>query len=62
MSDILTIVIASVAGIGYIFRLEAKNQLQDQAIKALEKLIGVYLANIDTRLARIEKKVLNGHD
>lgn len=58
--DWVALGIASVAGIAYVVRLEAKNQLQDQAIAALEKLVGVYLANIDKRLERIEKKVLNG--
>jgi hypothetical protein len=62
ISDYLGAGLALVAGLAYIIRLESHNALQDQALLQLEKLVDIHLKNIDRRLARIEQKVLNGHD
>jgi hypothetical protein len=52
--------LATVAGIGYVFSLERRIAVQQAEYEALKELLGVHLANIDKRLGRIEKKVLNG--
>lgn len=62
MIEIITAIVAGVGGLGYIFRLEKNIALADQRHAALEVLINVHLSNIDKRLSRIEKKVLNGDD
>lgn len=59
---IVVATIAAIGGLGYIFRLEKNIAIADQRHTSLEVLINVHLANIDQRLSRIEKKVLNGDD
>lgn len=57
----ITLGFGGVAAIAYVLRLEGEiNRLKD-ADRGLKEILEIHLANIDQRLERIEKKVLNGH-
>lgn len=56
----ITLLVTAVPGVAYVVRLEGKIGKLEERVDGHDELVKVQLANIDKRLERIEKKVLNG--
>ena len=55
-----TLGLSGLGAVVYVLRMEGQVDRLKDANTSMKELLEVHLANIDQRLARIEKKVLNG--